>query len=126
MKENTSNKTAYSENELLEFKAVIEKKLKKAKDELAFYEDELKSFADNEDSRTRGLDDGIATTENSRMATLVARQNKFIQNLENALIRIENKTYGVCRQSGKLISKARLMAVPHATLSMEAKQNRKK
>ncbi len=122
----TTTKTRYSDVELLEFKALIQKKLDRALRELAFYQKQLSGAADNADAKVRGLDDGTGTAENDRNATLAARQQKYIQHLENALIRIENKVYGICRESGKLISKDRLRAVPHTTLSMEAKSGRKK
>ncbi len=119
-------KTRYSDEELEEFKDLIEKKLKRAKEQLDFYQKQLSDMADNPDSKIKGLDDGIGTAENERLSSMAARQKKHIQHLENALIRIQNKAYGVCRITGKLISKERLRAVPHATLSIEAKQNRKK
>ena len=119
-------KTRYSDEELEEFKAILEKKLARAKEQLDFYMKQLSEMADNPDSKVKGLDDGIGTAENERLTTMAARQKKHIQHLENALIRIQNKAYGVCRETGKLISKERLRAVPHATLSIEAKQKRKK
>lgn len=125
MSENTL-KSRYSDEELAEFKALIEGKLEKAKSELEFYRQQLSEMADNPDAKVRGLDDGIGTAESERLTNLAARQKKYIQHLENALIRIQNKVYGVCRKSGKLISKDRLRAVPHATLSIEAKQGAKR
>lgn len=119
-------KTRYSDEELEEFKLLIEAKLKKAKEQLQFYLKQLEEMADNPDTKIKGLDDGIGTAENERLTSMAARQKKHIQHLENALIRIQNKVYGVCRVTGKLISKERLRAVPHATLSIEAKQNRKR
>ena len=124
-----SNKTSitrYSDEELEEFRILINKKLGRAKKELKFYSDQLASGAENADTKTRGLDDGISTAENTKLATMAARQQKYVQHLENAIIRINNKIFGICRESGKLISKERLRAVPHATLSMEAKSARKK
>ncbi len=118
-------KTRYSDEELEEFRELIEKKLNKAKEQLNFYLTQLAEMADNPDSKIKGLDDGIGTAENERLSTMAARQKKHIQHLENALIRIQNKVYGVCRVTGKLISKERLRAVPHATLSIEAKVKRK-
>lgn len=117
-------KTRYSDIELEEFKALIESKLVKAKEELDLYRVQLNDQGDSADAKTRGLDDGIGTVEIERMNTLAARQKKYIQHLENALIRIENKVYGICRESGKLIKKDRLKAVPHATLSIDAKKSR--
>ena len=115
-------KTRYSDQELKEFEKVIDKKLETAKLELSFYLSQLSDMADNPDSKSKGLDDGIGTAENERTTTLAVRLKKHIQHLENAKIRIQNKVYGICRVSGKLIAKQRLMAVPHATLSIEAKQ----
>lgn len=121
---NKSEKTRYSDNELEEFKKLIEDKLKNAKEQLEFYKNQLKEFSENDQAKLKGLDDGISTTENERLTTLAARTQKHIQHLENALLRIQNKVYGICRETGKLISKERLKAVPHATLSIEAKQKR--
>ena len=118
-------KTRYSDEELEEFRELIEKKLNKAKEQLSFYLTQLAEMADNPDSKIKGLDDGIGTAENERLSSMAARQKKHIQHLENALIRIQNKVYGVCRVTGKLISKERLRAVPHATLSIEAKVKQK-
>ena len=117
-------KTRYTDEELDEFRILIEKKLARAKEQLEFYLNQLSEMAENEDAKIKGLDDGIGTAENERTTSLAARQKKHIQHLENALIRIQNKVYGICRETGKLISKERLKAVPHATLSIEAKQNR--
>ena len=119
-------KTRYTDEELEEFKSLIEEKLKKAREQLDFYLKQLSDMADNPDSKIKGLDDGIGTAENERLSPMAVRQKKHIQHLENALVRIQNKVYGVCRETGKLISKERLRAVPHATLSIEAKQNRKR
>ena len=115
-------KTRYGDKELKEFEQIINKKLEKAAKELSFYLKQLTEMADNPDAKVRGLDDGIGTAENERLSTLAARIQKHIQHLENAKIRIKNNVYGICRVTGKLISKERLRAVPHATLSIEAKQ----
>jgi len=119
-----ADKGRYTDEELEEFKALIEEKLSIAKDQLQFYRQQLADLADNPDSKIRGLDDGTGTAENEQLYQLASRQQKLIQHLENALIRVHNKTYGICRVTGKLISKERLRAVPHATLSMEAKKAR--
>ena len=121
-----TNKTRYTDEELDEFRVLIEQKLGKAQEQLTFYLTQLQELADNPDAKVKGLDDGIGTAENERMTTMAARQQKYIKHLENALIRIQNKVYGICRQSGKLISKERLRAVPHATLSIQAKQQGKR
>ncbi len=117
-------KTRYSDDELEEFKILIENKLVKAKEQLDFYLTQLGEINENQNAKIKGLDDGNGTQEVERMNTLAARQRKHIHHLENALLRIQNKVYGVCRSTGKLISKGRLKAVPHATLSIHAKQAR--
>ena len=121
-----ADKTRYSDEELEEFRVLIQAKLDAAAKQLSFYKEQLAEMADSADAKIKGLDDGIGTAENERLTTLAARQRKHIQHLENALIRIQNKVYGVCRETGKLIAKERLKAVPHATLSIEAKQNRRR
>ncbi|MCL4640236.1 MULTISPECIES: TraR/DksA family transcriptional regulator [Olivibacter] len=122
--ENTE-KTRYSDAELQEFKEIILEKLRVAKEELASLTKSLSNPNSNGTDDTAGtfktLEDGSATLEKEQINQLAARQKKFIDNLEAALVRIENKTYGVCRETGKLIQKERLRAVPHTTLSMEAK-----
>jgi len=115
-------KTRYTDRELASFEKLINGKLDKAKEQLDFYLNQIKSIADNPDSKIKGLDDGISTSENERLYTMANRQRKHIQHLENAKLRIKNKVFGICRETGKLISKERLKAVPHATLSIEAKQ----
>lgn len=116
------DKTKYTEAELSEFESIIDEKLVNAKQQLKFYLMQLGDMADNQDAKVKGLDDGIGTAEAERLTSLAARQKKHIQHLENAKIRIKNNVYGICRVTGKLISKQRLRAVPHATLSIEAKQ----
>jgi RNA polymerase-binding transcription factor DksA len=118
-------KTRYSDEELEEFKTIILKKLESAREDLAMLVEAYSNQSDHDINDTsptfKVLEEGqqvLSKEENSRMA---ARQQKFINNLENALIRIENKSYGICRATGKLISKERLRAVPHATLSIDAK-----
>ena len=117
--------TRYNDEELAEFSVIIDKKLAVAEKELKFYLEQLKNRAENADSKLKGLDDGISTAELERQTAMANRHQKHIQHLKNAKLRIINKVYGVCRMSGKLISKERLKAVPHATLSIEAKQGRK-
>ncbi|MEL6274912.1 MAG: TraR/DksA C4-type zinc finger protein [Bacteroidota bacterium] len=120
----STDRTRYSDAELEEFRALITNKLSQAREQLEFYASQLRETAEGADSKVRGLDDGTGTTETEELQTLAARQQKLIRHLENALIRIDNKVYGICRQTGKLISKQRLLAVPHATLSISAKQSR--
>jgi DnaK suppressor protein len=124
MKEETT-KTRYSDTELKEFKDLLLDKLRMAREELNALATSLSSPNVNGTDDTAGtyktLEDGSATLEKEQINQLAARQKKFIDQLEAALVRIENKTYGVCRETGKLIPKERLRAVPHTTLSMEAK-----
>ncbi|WP_207795827.1 TraR/DksA family transcriptional regulator [Sphingobacterium haloxyli] len=121
----STEKTRYSDAELREFKDIILEKLRIAKEELAALTSTLSSSNANGTDDTAGtyktLEDGSATLEKEQTNQLAARQKKFIDNLEAALVRIENKTYGICRETGKLIQKERLKAVPHTTLSIEAK-----
>ena len=120
-----NEKTRYSESDLQEFKALLLDKLRSAKEELNSLATSLSSPNANGTDDTAGtyktLEDGSATLEKEQINQLAARQKKFIEQLEAALVRIENKTYGVCRETGRLIPKERLRAVPHTTLSMEAK-----
>jgi RNA polymerase-binding transcription factor DksA len=122
---NNRVKTRYADSELQEFKDIILEKLRVAREELGLLTQSLSSPNTNGTDDTAGtyktLEDGSATLEKESINQLASRQKKFIENLESALVRIENKTYGVCRETGKLIPKERLRAVPHATLSMEAK-----
>jgi len=126
----TEIKRRYSDEELGEFHQLIEEKLIKARGDLKMLTDAYALGNEHDTSDTsptfKVLEEGhqvLSKEENSRLA---ARQQKFINSLENALIRIENKTYGICRATGKLISKERLKSVPHATLSIDAKMNRPK
>jgi DnaK suppressor protein len=119
-----AEKTRYSDEELVEFRILIEQKLAKAKEQLRFYLEQMSEMADNSDNKIKGLDDGIGTAEGERLSDMAGRQRKLIQHLENALVRIRNNSYGICRETGDLIAKERLRAVPHATLSIEAKQSR--
>jgi RNA polymerase-binding transcription factor DksA len=130
MSEIKEKKTTYTDTELEEFKQIILGKLKKAKDDLKLLTEAYTNHSEhgtNDTSPTfKVLEEGqqvLSKEENSRLA---ARQTRFINNLESALIRIENKTYGICRVTGKLISKERLRAVPHATLSIDAKLKQSK
>lgn len=118
-------KTRYGDKELEEFKEIINHKLKEAHEDLDLLKNSL-SHKDDHGTDDTGrtfnmMEDGSETLSREEMAQLAARQEKFIQNLNNALVRIENKTYGICRVTGKLIQKERLKLVPHATLSIEAK-----
>jgi len=124
-----SEKTRFSDAELEEFKTLINSKLKEAQEDLDLLKGSLSHTDDhgtNDTGRTFNMmEDGSDTLSREEVAQLASRQEKFIQSLHNALIRIENKTYGICRVTGKLIRKERLMLVPHATLSIEAKNDQK-
>jgi len=123
-------KTRYSDNELQEFKQLIITKLEGATKEFNNLQRALKTPNENDTESTSSsyitLDDGQYTFEKENLTQQAARIKKFIDVLENALIRIENKTYGICRVTGNLIKRKRLEAVPHTTLSMEAKLNQYK
>jgi RNA polymerase-binding transcription factor DksA len=119
-----TEQTRYSDADLAEFRTIIEAKLSAAREQLEFYLQRLAEQTNSEDGKVRGLDDGTGTMANEDNHNLANRQRKLVQHLENALLRIENKVYGICRVSGKLISKDRLRIVPHTTLSIHAKQNR--
>lgn len=127
--ETKHEKTRYSDEELQEFREIIMKKLKEARDGLKLLTEAYTTQNANDTNDTspsfKILEEGSQVLSKEENSQLAARQQKFIRDLENALIRIENKTYGVCRVTGKLISKERLRSVPHATLSIEAKMNRK-
>lgn len=116
----------YSASDLDEFKALIEQKLELAQEDLRQLRSSMSHKDDNSTEDTaptfKMMEDGSETMSREETAVLAARQEKFIVNLENALMRIKNKTYGICRVTGKLIPKERLRLVPHATLSIEAKQ----
>lgn len=131
--ENTTmaaEKTRYSEAELKEFEALINKKLEDARVDYNLLKNSL-SHNDNHGTDDTGrtfnmMEDGSDTLSREEVAQLAARQEKFIQNLQAALVRIQNKTYGVCRVSGKLIPKERLRLVPHATTTIDAKNAQNK
>ena len=118
-------RTSYSDADLQEFKAIIQQKIEKAEKDLALLRE---SFINDQNNGTddtsptfKAFEEGAETLSKEQNAILAGRQEKFIRDLKHALIRIENKTYGICRVTGKLIDKERLKAVPHATLSIEAK-----
>ena len=122
----SEDKTRYSEEELKEFEVLINGKLDKAREEFRILKETLNRNNDAGTDATSGgntkvLEDGAETAEKENLSQLAARQLKYITNLENALIRIKNGTYGICSVTGKLISKERLIAVPHTTQSIEAK-----
>ncbi len=115
----------YSDSDLAEFKEIIMRKLDAAKKELNYLQGLITrkdEGGDMDDARYMTMEDGSVSMEREQLSQMASRQITFIDHLEKALMRIENKTYGICRVTGKLIDKARLRAVPHATLSIEAKQ----
>lgn len=118
-------KTKYSDKELQEFREIIEDKIEQAERDLRLIRE---SFINDQDNGTedtsptfKAFEEGSETMSKEQNAQLAGRQEKFLRDLRNALVRIENKTYGICRVTGKLIKKERLKLVPHATLSIEAK-----
>jgi len=124
-----SEKTRYSDEELEEFREIILEKLEKAKKDFELLKSAITQSESNDTQDTsptfKVLEEGAATLSKEEAGRLAQRQQKFIQHLQGALIRIENKTYGICRETGVLISKERLRAVPHATLSIDAKQKQR-
>jgi DnaK suppressor protein len=124
-----SEKTKYSDAELQEFKTLIEDKIQKARLDLDLLRSSYMNDGNNGTEDTaptfKAFEEGSETMSKEANTQLAIRQEKFIRDLKNALIRIENKTYGICRVTGKLINKKRLFLVPHATLSIEAKNMQK-
>ena len=120
-----SEKTTYTKDELEEFRKIILAKIESAQDDLDVLRSATANDSDNGTEDTsptfKQFEEGSSTLSKEENIKLAERQAKFISHLNNALIRIENKTYGICRETGKLIAKERLKLVPHATLSMEAK-----
>jgi RNA polymerase-binding transcription factor DksA len=115
----------YSDTDLTEFREIIQRKLDAAKKELAYLQGLITrkdEGGDMDEARYMTMEDGSVSMEREQLSQMASRQITFIDHLEKAMMRIENKTYGICRVTGKLIDKARLRAVPHATLSIEAKQ----
>lgn len=124
-----AEKTRYSDAELEEFRVLITEKLDKAQREYEELRNAIANLDGNDVMDTsptfKVLEEGASTLSKEEAGRLAQRQMKFIQHLQSALIRIENKTYGICRETGKLIPKERLRAVPHATLSIEAKTDKR-
>src|SRR5210317_170663 len=125
----SENKVRYSDKDLAEFRAIIEEKIKQAKIDLQLIESTFKNDENNGTDDTaptfKAFEEGSETMSKEANVQLAIRQEKFIRDLKNALLRIENKTYGVCRVTGRLIQKERLKLVPHATLSIAAKKMQK-
>lgn len=125
----TETKVRYSDKELEEFRKLIEEKISKAKKDLELlksaYMNDGNNGTDDTSPTFKAFEEGSETMSKEANTQLAIRQEKFIRDLNNALIRVENKTYGICRVTGKLINKQRLLLVPHATLSIEAKNMQK-
>jgi len=125
MSTSTDKKVRYSDKDLAYFKVIVQDKISEAKEQYDLIKSAYMNDADNGTDDTapqfKAFDEGSAVMSKEANAALAIRQEKFIRDLKNALIRIENKSYGVCRVTGKLIAKERLELVPHATLSIEAK-----
>ncbi|MCK9301644.1 MAG: TraR/DksA C4-type zinc finger protein [Bacteroidales bacterium] len=124
-----TEKKRYTKEELEEFRVIIEEKLASARKDLDMLREAFSGTSDSDTADTsptfKVLEEGQTVLSKEENGRLALRQQKFIESLEMALVRIENGTYGICRETGKLISKERLRAVPHATLSIEAKKNQK-
>ncbi|MCS6990505.1 MAG: TraR/DksA family transcriptional regulator [Chitinophagales bacterium] len=120
------NRTRYSDKELAEFKKIILEKLEQAKKDLQYLQEQIGQKGDGDsgisETTFASSDDGSTSMEREYLVQMASRLRKYIDHLDKALVRIENKTYGICRVTGKLIEKERLLAVPHATLSMEGKR----
>lgn len=129
MVEQKNKKTRYSDEELEEFRQLITEKIQKAKKDYEVLKNAVTNADTNDTSDTsptfKVMEEGASVLSKEDAGRLAQRQLKFIQHLEAALVRIEHKTYGICRETGELIAKERLRAVPHATLSIKAKENRK-
>ena len=127
MKKSVSRR--YSDTDLVKFKKIILKKINSAEQDLKLLKDSYSNASSNGTDDTyssfKSFEEGSETLSKESNTLLAARQEKFIRDLKNALVRVENKTYGICRETGKLISKKRLVLVPHATLSIEAKNKLK-
>ncbi|MEN9609202.1 MAG: hypothetical protein RLZZ628_16 [Bacteroidota bacterium] len=116
----------YSDDDLHEFKSLIDNKLGEARQQLQFMRDQMIEINENNTGQQSGdwTDESSSHSEMELLTSQISRQHQFIQNLQNALLRIRNKTYGICAITGQLINKRRLLLVPHATKSIEAKQSR--
>ena len=114
----------YCDSDLEEFRTLIQQKLEKTRSKLAFYLAQIADLSQNDDVKVRSMDDGLGAAEMETAQNMAATERKYVHHLENALIRIDNKTYGICRETGDLIPKERLRIVPHATLCMSAKNKR--
>ena len=124
-----TEKNRYSDEELAEFREIIEKKLEKARENLAQLTEAMANSADDVSDTSptfKQLEDSMEVRSKEENAKLAVRQQKFVKDLEAALVRIENKTYGICKATGKLIPKERLRLVPHTTMTVEAKEQQRR
>ncbi len=119
----SEQKSRYNDEELREFDQLIDSKIVIVKEQISFYSNRLIELGEDDSNKIKNLEEGVISAEREEATTLLGRQMKFLEQLENAKHRIKNKVYGICRETGKLISKDRLRAVPHATLSIEAKMS---
>lgn len=126
--ENAANPVRYSDAELEEFRTLILNKLEKAQQELDFMQSQLTELSDNANSKNSAdlFDDSSLHTDIEMLSRMITRQQQFVRNLEAALVRIKNKSYGICSVTGQLIDKKRLLLVPHATKSVMGKEEEKK
>lgn len=126
MEDKTSTFTRYSDTDLAEFKAIIDKKLEKSKEEFQYLQQQILEITENSGDDHGGdwMDDSTTNNDMEFLNNMAIRQRKYIQDLENALVRIRNRSYGVCSVTGKLIDKRRLLVVPTATKSVEVKNSR--
>jgi len=124
MPSKSKKKTRYTDRELAKFEKVIDQKIAQAEEQLGLYSGQISELNESEEAKFKSLGESTSAMDSERLHDLASRQRKLIHHLHNAKLRIHNKVYGVCRESGNLISKERLMAVPHATLSIAAKQKK--
>jgi len=124
MPSKSKKKTRYTDRELSNFEKVIDQKITQAEEQLHLYSTQITDLNESGEAKFKSLGESTTSMEAERLSELATRQRKLIHHLENAKLRIQNKVYGICRETGALISKERLMAVPHATLSIAAKQKK--
>jgi DnaK suppressor protein len=124
MKIETQDLIRYSDEDLKMFDSVIDEKIAIAEQQLRFYEEQILDASESPEAKFKSIGESTLSFDTERLYEMADRQRKMMLHLTNAKLRIKNKVYGICRESGKLISKERLLAVPHATLSIEAKQRK--
>ncbi len=124
MSSKTKKKLRYTDKELAKFESLIDQKIAQAEEQLQLYSNQITELNESGEVKFKSLGESTTSMEAERLSDLATRQNKLIHHLHNAKLRIQNKVYGICRETGALICKERLMAVPHATLSIAAKQKK--